>query len=318
MALRVTQSEGYERARDQFSAMKVAYDKAKRTKYFRGFIYGPVKAGKTVSLLTLPRPLLIHSFDPGGLDSIRDEIDKPGSEIYVVEFDVNNTELGAKHHYSNLEAGDIYPLWKDEFEWTRDQGLFSHFASFAMDSATTLFSAVTDYIVENAPTPKGEERALDIAPVQRDYNLIKTIAIKISANMLGLPCHFVLTGHKIEKDEGEGRFSETIALTPATRASLLPLFSEIYIADTIKKYVTNSDGEEEEVKQFLFRTEPLRSGSTAGSRSTRFTDGVPGKVLPKFIRQDFKTIFKAIGIDFEDKNIQVVEKTKTKKRGKNA
>lgn len=313
-------NEVHKRAREQFQILRENYEISKRTKYFRGFIYGRVKTGKTVALTTLPRPILIHSFDPGGLDSIREIIDEPNSEIYPVEFDINNTKLGERHNYSNLEPADVYTLWKDEFEFMRRERLFEHFASYVIDSATTFFSAMTDYIVATAPIPRGSaDRLLDVDPIQSDYKLIKTLAIGVAGNILALPCHFIMTGHKIEKDEGEGRFTETIALTPATRASILPLFSEIYIADVIKKYVADKQtGEEHEVKQFLFRTEHGKTGLTAGSRSTNFSKGEPSKVLPKFVKQDFKLIFKTIGLEFKDKIAeQEAPKIKPKKEVQN-
>ena len=78
--------DALEKAQAMASKLKGEYAKAARSKYLRCFTWGKVKTGKTVALTTLPRPLLIYLFDPDGVASIKSEIDKEGSEIYVVDF----------------------------------------------------------------------------------------------------------------------------------------------------------------------------------------------------------------------------------------
>jgi len=65
----------------ELSELQTMYKDNARTNSFNALIYGAMGTGKTNIARTCRKPVLIHSFDPGGTKTVRDEVEK--GTVYV-------------------------------------------------------------------------------------------------------------------------------------------------------------------------------------------------------------------------------------------
>ena len=98
-----------------------------RTKTFNAIVYGDIGCGKTYSLKTARRPVLIHSFDPGGTMSIRDELEKENPTMFAdVRFEQEDPNFPS-----------MFREWDATYHDLKRKGFFSLLGTFVIDSATT-------------------------------------------------------------------------------------------------------------------------------------------------------------------------------------
>lgn len=279
----ISSQEYLEAAQSHFGQLRTNYSQQPKHVYTRSLVYSEVKKGKTTSLATLPRPLLIKNFDPSGLVPLKDLIDDPKEQIFVEHYDYENP--------------DEYTRFKKELIYQRKNHLLDHIATVAVDSITTVIHSMFFHIFEYVNVGKGSERLIEgIDPATSDYKVLKGMAIELAGILLNLPCHVIVTGHMTERTDWKtGRQYKTINIPPATKDAILCLFSEIYIADVVKDKDTGDD-------LYIFNTRSLASSSlVAGSRGTTFIDGVPHPKLPAQVKQNFRLIFETLGLNFNDK-----------------
>ena len=187
-------------------------DPGQRT--FNCIVAGDMGTGKTRLLGTAPGPVLVHSFDPGGLKVLRPEIDKG-----IVIPDVRYEDEDPKHP-------TVFQLWEKEFEKLRKEGVFNEIGTFAIDSVTTFADALMNEILRKQGRPGG-------VPYQQDYLLQINVMRDYMKIFTTLPCNVVLTAHLDPvKDEVTGKVKMDILVTGKLKVKIPLLFDEIYVAMT--------------------------------------------------------------------------------------
>ena len=169
--------------------------------------------------------------------------------------------------------------------------LFEHLGAYVIDSSTNwLVSLIWKITADRVGA--GRKRP-NFLPAIDDWNQQKLEAIDLTMRFMSLPCSFVTTGHlvkdfivKVDKNGQEvSRTKEyNILIGPKAGANLLTLYSDSYIAEY--DAVTN---------KYYWRTTYEREGKRASSRLSQ-----GGKLNP-VEPQDFKALFKKVGVDYKDK-----------------
>jgi len=224
--------------------------------------------GKTFSLRTAPFPVHIDSFDPRGTKSIRDLVDK-GDVIADVRFE--NDDPMEPH---------AFKLWKKEFEARRVGKYFDSIATYVLDSATTFTTAVMNFIQKERGAP-------GTVPVwEKDYFPQKVELEKWITKCMGLPCHFILTGHLEPQKDKEGNIVARRFMMTGKGAIVIPLkFDEIWVLDN------------KETSRGLDYFTILQSTGMLLARSRLAGTGKLGSTEPTNLR----AIFKKAGLNYEDK-----------------
>jgi hypothetical protein len=161
--------------------------------------YGKSGTGKTYALDTLPKPLFIYSFDPGGLVSLR-----------------GCTEID----YEELE--DFKSLDK-HLEKTFNP---SQYKSLAVDSLTTLAELIMNHVM--GLSGKSSSKIATI-PTQNHWMTQMVLIQQVLDHFLNLPLHVVITAHEeLMKDELSGRIMGVPLITGKLKFRLPLYFSELY------------------------------------------------------------------------------------------
>lgn len=194
--------------------MRAAYA-ASNTATTRNFLLmGDFGTGKSVTLSTLPPPILYHTFDPGAVTSrlIKPKIDS--GEIVVESFEAedgkNPTEFERfDKRMDQLQAGGIFTS--------------GAFRSYAIDSLTTLADFVMNFIAKKAG------RAGQVPQLQ-DYQMQQVILRNIITRCTALPLFFGVSGHiKSDKDEITGRIITSLLVSGKLDVKIPLLFDEVYV-----------------------------------------------------------------------------------------
>ena len=250
------------------------YQENPRNKSFNAIVHGPIKVGKTSLAKTCRKPVLIHSFDPGGTDPLRDEI-ATGTIIADTRFEEENPF-----------KPKACRLWENEFNRLRQMGFFNHMGTFIIDSMTTWAQVIMYEVMRKAHVAKPAKREIGKAPQENDWLPQMQFIENYMRLFLSLPCDCILMGHSDRPKDREGNEigDEGIMITGKLRQRVPALFSEIYYM-RIKNY---QSGERELLTQPAY-------GVQAGSRL-----GSGGK-LNKTEEPDIKKIMKKVGLDTADK-----------------
>lgn len=218
------------------------------------FIYGDSGTGKTYSLQTLPRPLLVFSFDPTGSRRLANI---PGITVINCE---NDSRKKAK----------MFDHFEKTFSQLWASGALNHIKSIAIDSLTNM-----DRALENKIAVKlGKiEKPLTIS----DYNLKATILISTIEWFLSAPCNCILIGHGFLETGESGEMKGGILLGEKTAKRIINKFDELYLA-FVKK---SSSG-----PKYLWRIRP----EGIFHARTRILSNDSNTDIP----QDFNTIFEAL------------------------
>ena len=180
---------------------------------FNALILGESGVGKTSLLETARKPVLIHSFDPGG-SKLRNFLPliKDGSVIVDSQFEVED-----------MKKPSAYMAWENEFEKLKRDNIFSGVGTYVIDSFTTWISSLKNEIA------KRKGRSESILQIQ-DWQVIGNIVVDTMKLCTALPCDFILNGHlTLEKDEVSGRHIARFKTIPSLRIDIPLLFDEIYV-----------------------------------------------------------------------------------------
>ncbi len=255
----------------EFAKIREQYLSQASNNTFNALVLGRLGTGKTSSLATLPKPLLIHSFDPGGSKSLKKYIDDPNSGIYVESFENEDSKKPTE-----------YARWERRFLQLKDDGAFDYFASYAVDSATTFTAAALNEVLRAAG------RAGTIPQIQ-DYQRMMSMMGHFVHMVNSMAVNFVMLGHlTLEKDEITGKITAVPLIVGKQKETLPTLFDEVYIS------VAKPTAQGNEYK-FLTQHE-----SYYEARSRLASNGKLDKHEP----QNFKEILKKTGYPYEDKKQQ--------------
>jgi len=212
---------------------------------------GDFGTGKTTTCATAPRPILIDSFDPGGVMSVRKHLWSSTNP---------NGFILADTRYENEDSQNptAYDLWESTFLQRRREGLFDQIGTYVIDSGTNFSEACMNRILTKR---KGGRQ--DGIPNIQDYQVLILTIRDIVKACTSLKCNFIFTCHlELVKDELSGRITQELFVTGKLRGKLPLLFDEVYVCENRgaeRKLLTSNEG------QFKART---RLGA-GGKFSTR-------------------------------------------------
>jgi hypothetical protein len=197
--------------RVEAAAIKEMYEANPRNQSFNLLLYGSVGTGKTRLAKTCRRPILIDSFDPGGTNTLKDEI-KAGWIIADTRWESEDPKTAI-----------MWDAWCKEMERRRRGGIFDQIGTLYIDSATTWSDSAMHKTVKKAGRPGGY-------PFQNDYTPTMNAIENAIRELTSLPCDVVLTAHEdVEKDEVSGKMRVGPLLIGKTARQKIPaLFDEIY------------------------------------------------------------------------------------------
>lgn len=203
-----------ERIQKEVLAMKRDYAEDSRNENFNAIVYGGLGSGKTALLRTARKPVLLHSFDPGGVKTLTDYV-KTGEIIPDTRFEVEDP--------SKPKA---FKTWDDNYTRLKQMKFFDHVGTFAIDSLTTFAQAVLNAVMHKAGRAGG-------TPQQNDWFPQMCIIENAIKDILALPCDVIITAHDaMTKDEVTGKVMKDIMITGKLVRRLPLLFDEIYYANT--------------------------------------------------------------------------------------
>ncbi len=251
----------------EFADLQKMYADSPQQQAFRALIYGPMGTGKTNLSKTCRRPILIHSFDPGGTKTVRDEI-KEGWIIADTRFEVEVND--------NPSA---FVAWDKEYDRLKQGGIFGQIGTYILDSATTWSSAAMNVTLKKAGRAGG-------TPQQNDYLPTMVMLEAAIKDMAGLPCDVILIAHEdVDKDEGSGRMMIGPAFIGKLKQRIPILFDEIYCATA------------KETSSGVSYTLLTRSTGLYRAR-TRLGKG---GIFETYEEQDIKKLLTKAGYDTKDK-----------------
>ncbi|MBU0847188.1 ATP-binding protein [Patescibacteria group bacterium] len=193
------------------------YLQTARNKSFNALVYGKPGSGKTYSLRTARKPVLVHSFDPGGSKTNREIVD--GSSFAV----------DARFESRNLKPAEICDLWISEVDRLADNGMLDSLGTWAIDSFSTWINVLMSKVM-TIPLPKGQ-RTYPGVPAMSDYQILGVRVREIITRSCSFGCDFILIAHvQSEMDQVTGGIDNTLASFPSLRTLLPTLFDEIYYA----------------------------------------------------------------------------------------
>jgi len=260
------------------------YEEDPRNATFNGIIHGPIKVGKTSLLKTCPKPVLVHSFDPGGTDVLKDMITT--GEILA------DTQFESENPFKPKACR----LWEDSFNYLYQKNFFNHIGTFVIDSMTTWAQVIMYEVIRRAALKK-KDRNPGEAPREQDWLPQMAFIENYMRKFLSLPCNCILLGHSDQPKDREGNATGDlgIMITGKLRERVPALFSEIYYL---------------RMKDFKTETRELLVKPVYGIQvGTRLGNG--GK-LDKIEEPDIKKIMKKVGLDASDKPLIHELKTETK------
>jgi len=253
----------------ELDELQKLYNSTQQNKTFNGLIYGDMGSGKTNLLRTCRKPVLVHSFDPGGTKTIRDEIQK-GTVIADTRYEVEDPMQPT-----------VFAAWDKEYHKLKSGSIFSQIGTYAIDSATTWASAAMNVVLKKA-------NRLGSQPFQQDYLPAMTMIENAIKDMTGLPCDCILLCHEdTNKDEGTGRMFIGPLFVGKLKVRVPILFDEIYHAEAKE----DSTG----IKySLLTRSTGLYKARTRLGK---------GGIFDVREVQDIKALLKKAGYSTEDKTI---------------
>ncbi len=245
------------------------YAESAQQKSFRALVYGGMGTGKTNLLKTCRLPVLVHSFDPGGTKTIRDEI-KAGKIAADTRFEIEDAD--------NPSA---FALWDAEYDRLKQGGMFKGIGTYVIDSATTWSSAAMNVTLKKAGRAGG-------TPQQNDY--LPTMVMLESAikDICSLPCDIILIAHEdVDKDEVTGRMMIGPAFIGKLKMRIPILFDEIYCA-------TAKEASSGVKYTLLTRATGLYKARTRLGK---------GGIFETYEEQDIKKLLTKAGYDNNDKEV---------------
>lgn len=231
-------------------------------------LYGDMGTGKTtMAVETCRKPCLLHSFDPGGADSVDPKLIRDGLVI------VDN-----RYEHDDPKKPTAFEAWDREFERLLNGGFFNNIGTYVLDSTTTWSQAAMYAVMKKAGRSAG-------VPQQNDYLPQMTMLENAVKVMCALPCDIVITAHKkADKDEVTGKISTTPLLTGKLTQRIPLLFNEIYyvVAKETSKG-TEYSVQTQACSTYMARTRMGRRG-----------------LFEKFEKPDIKYLLKKGGKNHED------------------
>jgi len=197
-----------------FEEIRQTYEKESARKFPNFIIYGDSGCGKTWTLHTAPKPILIDSFDPHGTETLKSLGCIDRGEVLV----------DRRFEEEDCDSPSAYELWLSTLRARKSKGLFDHIGTYCIDSITTFGDALMNRILQRGTRTGG-------IPEQRDYQTQQKKLQSMINICSMLPCHFIATGHiDITQDQVTGRTTTRLMVSGKANVKILLMFGEIYVA----------------------------------------------------------------------------------------
>src|SRR3990167_11492167 len=197
------------------STIQEMYNSQPYNSKLRAILYGKVGSGKTTAAGTAPKPILLHSFDPGGEKVLRPLIAR--GEIVVQTF-YDEDPLNP----TQFEAWRIAVAKAENWNW------FDYFRTYVLDSITMLGEVALNLALKKHP-PKTRDGLPDQGTYKHQIALMRDNLKYLTS----LPCHVILTGHVTsEKDEITGKIHQYLLISPSLRSRTPMVYDEFWVMET--------------------------------------------------------------------------------------
>lgn len=186
-----------------------------------GLFYGGSGSGKTAFCRDLPRPILVHLFDPDGA--------KPLIEMNTTD-GINLWETGnlIVEDFSDEDLNDPkqYEAWRKRFDELRGTSkFFNNVGTFVLDSATTLGMAIWAQVLKLRKKNTNVMAEVDLD----EFTPAKNVMMRAIRDILSLPCNVVIIAHEaVQEDKQLGTITRTPAFIGNQRITVPLLFSEVW------------------------------------------------------------------------------------------
>lgn len=218
-------------AMKRIADLRKIYDDRQMDKKAKILLYGEWGTYKTTIASTMPRPILMHSFDPGG-DKIKHIADgaKDGSIIVDNRWQSRSGE----------KSGDRFQAWNTEYNSLKTAGVFNEIGTYVLDSFTTFQRLVIDAAIESNDKNVQISRKMPVkVPQMRDYGVQDSAMELALADVLDLPCHVLVIAHAEQNENTNSKGEITsieyrpLIVGKKLRGKIPLMFDEIYISATM-------------------------------------------------------------------------------------
>ena len=260
---------------------KDQYKTAASTSYWHGLVVSVKGVGKTYLIKTMPKPVFVFSFDPGGTDTLIKE--KKEGSVIIETYETD--DFSKPHAYMNFQK-DINEMGST--------GFLKEFASVCFDSLTLLQSIMVSHLMKVngrlGPTT-GLMNPTEHGMRIQDWGTILTLMRMHITQLHSLPCHTLMTGHVEKKlDEIKGGFVRQLSLGGASKNHIPYMTSEVY-------YLLKQDRDKGDLKKgsrYL-----LTEGDGDYEATSRLA--VTGKIK-QYEEPNLRRLMKNVGLEADDKD----------------
>uniref|UniRef100_A0A6M3LUZ6 Putative ATPase domain containing protein n=4 Tax=viral metagenome TaxID=1070528 RepID=A0A6M3LUZ6_9ZZZZ len=250
----------------ELEQLNTMYKDTQQNQTFNALIYGEMGTGKTNLAKTCRKPVLIHSFDPGGTKTVRDDI---GKGIFV----------DTRYEVEDARSPSAFEAWDKEYHRLKKENFFNSMGTFIVDSATTWSASAMNVILKKAGRAGG-------TPQQNDYLPAMIMIENAIKDMIGLPCDCILLCHTdTDKDEASGRMFVGPSFVGKLKVRVPLLFDEVYMA------VAKETSKGAEYSLLTQNTGLYKARTRLGAM----------KRFEAYEAQDIKGLLKKAGFDVADK-----------------
>lgn len=201
----------------EVAKLKQMYKEKGGGKKFNAIVYGDKGSGKSTLFKTCRKPVFIDSFDTGGSTVLRDEIEK-GTIV-----------VDSRWETDDPKQPSVFKEWDKEFHRRKRDGFFDMFATYGVDSITTLSIAAMNAVLKERGRAGGVPSTG--AGVDNDYVLQMLYLENSLAAMFNLPCDLIVTAHpEADKDDTTGKIFVGPWITGKAKIRIPLLFDELYYA----------------------------------------------------------------------------------------
>jgi len=235
-------------------------------------IMGIFGTGKTRLLTTMPKPLLIDSFDPKGtvvVERLYPEELKKGSILIRRFWD------------EDYRKPSEYRRWEDQWEKDLDTNFLDNLGTYAIDSMTTwLDSLANHFSVELKRDRKVQKLAIN------DYLWMYDVVKRVIKKSSNCTCNFAVTGHLVEEqDDTTGKVEARLKTFKQLQTDIPLLFTEKYV---LRKRMDGANAKYEVL-------------ITSAGRYEASTQLGAGGTLNSSEEPDLKKIMAKVGLNTDDK-----------------
>lgn len=282
---------------DKIAEMEKMYEEQATPTHAKFLVYGRSGCGKSHLISTCPGPILVHSFDPGGANTLRKLMQRkliPPSRKIIID-DRYENEVAQKLPTDKIvttvhDKPYAYKLWEKEFNELISLKMFERLGTYILDSGTKWMQAMLNEVLQQEKRKFGECQL-------GDYRKLGFFVRDALAEITSIPCNVVITGHLDSfQDDADGKtYFSLMTAGKQAKFDIPASIDEVYFMEA-----KESGGKV--VRELLTEI--------SGKHECRSRLG--GGILKTREEPDIQSILKRIGLPWEDKpweSVKQVEST---------